>query len=104
MNTQQLAGVQARSSWPEKAVSGLGAFTAICLVFLTTDWLSGFDTAMALLPSMGASAVLVLAVPHGILSQPWPVIGGNTLSAFIGICVALSIDHIYIAAGIAVQT
>lgn len=102
MNPLQFAGVQARSSWTEKAVSGAGALTAICLVFLTTDWLSGYQTAMALLPSMGASAVLVLAVPHGILSQPWPVIGGNTLSAFIGICVALSIDNTYIAAGSAV--
>ncbi len=102
MNISQLAGVQARSSWTEKSVAGSGALIAVCLVFLTTDWLSDYQTAMALLPSMGASAVLVLAVPHGILSQPWPVIAGNTLSAFIGICVALTIDQVYVAAGIAV--
>src|SRR5690606_23740368 len=35
--------------------------------------------------SMGASAVLLFAVPHGALSQPWAVFGGHLISAFIGV-------------------
>ncbi len=103
MTLQQILGVQARSSWTEKAVSGLGALIAISAIFYCTDWLSGFDVAMALLPSMGASAVLVLAVPHGMLSQPWPVLAGNLVSAAIGVSVALTVEPVYLAAGFAVS-
>jgi CBS domain-containing membrane protein len=43
-----------------------------------------------LVAPIGASAVLVFAVPSSPLAQPWAVIGGNTISAFIGIaCVML---------------
>jgi CBS domain-containing membrane protein len=37
---------------------------------------------------MGASAVLVFAVPASPLAQPWSVVGGNTLSAAVGIVCA----------------
>lgn len=37
---------------------------------------------------MGASAVLVFAVPASPLAQPWSVVGGNTLSALLGIVCA----------------
>ena len=102
MNIRQLVGVQARSSYTEKLISGLGAFLGIFSVFLVTDWLTNFETAIALLPSMGASAVLVMAVPHGMLSQPWPVVAGNTVSAAIGVAVSLLVDNSYVAAGLAV--
>ena len=43
-----------------------------------------------LVAPIGASAVLVFAVPSSPLAQPWAVIGGNTISAAIGIaCVML---------------
>ena len=38
-----------------------------------------------LVAPLGASAVLVFALPAGPMSQPWPVVGGNTLSAVVGI-------------------
>ncbi len=38
-----------------------------------------------LVAPLGASAVLVFAVPAGPMSQPWPVVGGNTVSALVGI-------------------
>ena len=41
----------------------------------------------AIVAPIGASAVLVFAVPASPLAQPWPVIGGNTLSALTGIAV-----------------
>lgn len=44
-----------------------------------------------LIAPMGASAVLVFAVPANPLSQPWAVVGGNTVSALVGVaCVQLS--------------
>ncbi len=38
-----------------------------------------------LLAPLGASAVLVFAVPASPMAQPWAVVGGNTLSALVGI-------------------
>jgi CBS domain-containing membrane protein len=38
-----------------------------------------------LVAPLGASAVLVFAVPASPMAQPWPVVGGNTLSALAGI-------------------
>jgi len=38
-----------------------------------------------LVAPLGASAVLVFAVPASPLAQPWAVVGGNTLSALVGV-------------------
>lgn len=38
-----------------------------------------------LVAPLGASAVLIFAVPASPMAQPWPVVGGNTLSALAGI-------------------
>ncbi|RYF80859.1 MAG: HPP family protein [Comamonadaceae bacterium] len=52
-----------------------------------------------LIAPMGASAVLVFAVPASPLAQPWSVIGGNTLSALVGMaCVVLVPDPALAAA------
>jgi hypothetical protein len=45
--------------------------------------LPALDAAWLVAP-LGASAVLVFAVPSSPLAQPWSVIGGNTLSALVG--------------------
>lgn len=74
----------------EKAISGGGAFLGIYLVYLNAHWifeqeLTGNMAPLMLVGSMGATAVLLFAVPHGVLSQPWAVLGGHLLSAFIGV-------------------
>lgn len=51
---------------------------------------------------MGASAVLLFAVPASPLAQPWSIIGGNLVAALIGVSCALLIDDKGIAAGLAV--
>ena len=55
-----------------------------------------------LVAPMGASAVLVFGVPASPLAQPWPVIGGNLISAFIGIAVGLLVGTPLLSAAIAV--
>ncbi|WP_062065884.1 HPP family protein [Cellvibrio sp. OA-2007] len=76
----------------EKIISGVGAFLGILAVYWGTRWCfpDGFmHTAgtLIMVTSMGASAVLLFAVPQGALSQPWAVIGGHLLSAFVGVSV-----------------
>jgi CBS domain-containing membrane protein len=51
---------------------------------------------------MGASAVLLFAVPASPLAQPWSVIGGNVVSALVGISCANLIHEPVAAAAVAV--
>ena len=56
---------------------------------------------------MGASAVLLFAVllfavPHGALSQPWPLVVGHVASAVIGVTCARFISSTELAAAVAV--
>lgn len=51
---------------------------------------------------VGASAVLLFVVPTSPLTQPWPVIGGTTLSALAGTMCAAVVPDPMVAAGIAV--
>ncbi len=44
--------------------------------------------ALCLIAPMGASAVLLFAVPASPLAQPWSVLGGNVVSALIGVACA----------------
>lgn len=95
----------------EKLISALGAFLGILAVYWGTRWCfpDGFmHTAgtLIMVTSMGASAVLLFAVPQGALSQPWAVIGGHLLSAFVGVsCQQLVPDQTWtpaLAVGLAV--
>lgn len=73
------------TSHAEKLISGLGALLGMAAVYLIAHWVCGAGSAPLLVASMAASAVLLFAVPHGALSQPWAVIGGHMFSAFIGV-------------------
>ncbi|MDA7414816.1 HPP family protein [Xenophilus arseniciresistens] len=72
--------------------AGLGLFfTALLSHSLAPE--AHAQAAAWLIAPMGASAVLIFAVPASPLAQPWAVLGGNTLSALVGMaCLALIPD------------
>lgn len=87
------------ASLKEKAVSGVGGVLGILLVMAVSHSVLGLSGAAMLIASMGASAVLVFGVPHGPLSQPWPVLAGHGVSALIGVaCARLMPDAMFAAA------
>ena len=55
-----------------------------------------------LVAPIGASAVLVFAVPASPLAQPWPVFGGNVVSGSVAVAVAHAIPDPALAVGLAV--
>jgi len=87
----------------DRIVACIGA--AICLaltVFICAQLpLAASDLPLIVAP-MGASAVLIFAVPASPLAQPWPVIGGNTLSALVGVAVFQYVPDPMLAAGLSV--
>ena len=54
-----------------------------------------------LMASLGASALLVFALPGSPMAQPWAVIAGNTVSALVGITTANLISEPLLAMPIA---
>lgn len=91
-----------RAGHTEKLVSALGAFSGIFVVFYTSSYFVQGTSSYIIVASMGASAVLLFAVPHGPLSQPWPLIGGHLISAVVGVTCAKLIPDVFFAAAIAV--
>lgn len=103
---QQLAALLGMDREPaspaEQLVSALGGFLSIlCIWWVSARYLGGGGAAL-LVASMGASAVLLFAVPHGPLSQPWPLLAGHTVSAVLGIACATWVDPPMLAAPLAV--
>jgi CBS-domain-containing membrane protein len=86
----------------EKLVSALGGFVAIFSVIYTSTFFVQGTASYIIVASMGASTVLLFAVPHGPLSQPWSVIGGHLISAVIGVSCAKFVPDVFIAASLAV--
>ena len=86
----------------EKVLSGLVAFAAMAAVLYVSDLFLGKVGLPLVVASMGASAVLLFAVPQGPLSQPWPLWGGHLLSAAIGVTCARWISDPLLAGPLAV--
>jgi CBS-domain-containing membrane protein len=74
-----------KSNYQEKMVSALGGFLGIFGIFMVSYWLLDPEVAVLIVPSMGASAVLLFAAPHAPFSQPWNVLGGHAISAVVGV-------------------
>ncbi len=96
-------GIEGGSVSPsERMAAALGGFLGIGMTLVVSSFLLDLQGAAWVVASMGASAVLLFAVPHGALSQPWNLIGGHLLSALIGVSCARWIPQPHLAAALAV--
>ncbi|GGD38111.1 HPP family protein [Aureimonas glaciei] len=94
-----LAGATLR----DRAIACVGAFIGICLTGFICSSALGRDPFLPFIVApIGASAVLLFAVPASPLAQPWSIIGGNTVSALVGITVVHFVDDPMLAIGLSV--
>ena len=87
-------------SWREMLLGSVGAGLGL----IATEWLSRLALGTLdpwFIAPMGASAVLLFAVPASPLAQPWSILGGNTVSALVGVACGLLLGHNGLAAGTA---
>lgn len=96
-----LAGATAQ----DRGLACLGALLGIGLSALIGG-LAAADMShlMWIVPPMGASAVLLFAVPASPMAQPWATIGGNVVSSLIGVLVAHNMPLSAWSAGIVVAS
>ncbi|MCD7109343.1 HPP family protein [Rhizobium sp. DKSPLA3] len=86
----------------ERLRSAAGALFGLLVTGLLGALLSvTFPLSPALVAPMGASAVLLFAVPSSPLAQPWSLIGGNLVAAFVGVTVAKLVADPMLAAALA---
>ncbi len=99
-----------RRFWPEQAPvstrervrAACGALVGLLVTGLVARAALGTGAALpALIAPMGASAVLLFAVPSSPLAQPWSIFGGNLVAALVGVTTALYVPDPLIAAGLA---
>ena len=109
-SSQRLRGWLARLLPGPVAIDGAetwrvtGGVAAGMLFAAVSSWLLAGPVAVSawLVAPLGASAVLVFALPASPLAQPWAVVAGNTLSALVGIACATLVPDPVLAAGLAV--
>ena len=88
------------ADWLRSAIGaclGVIASGAITALFVDTS-----ASLLVLVAPIGASAVLLFAVPASPLAQPWAILGGNFVSALAGVTVMQLVASPLLAAGLAV--
>ncbi|WP_182084238.1 HPP family protein [Aureimonas sp. ME7] len=89
-------------SWREHARVTLGALIGLLVTGLVCRLAVGTGSAWPILVApMGASAVLLFAVPASPLAQPWSILGGNLVSALFGVTAARLVPDPVLAAPLA---
>jgi len=86
----------------EVMISITGAFVAMLGASFFSFSILSIGGSTMILASTGASALLVFGMPHSPASQPWNIVGGHLVSAFIGVSCNLLMDNDILAASVAV--
>ncbi|AQR75364.1 HPP family protein [Sphingomonas sp. LM7] len=100
---RRFALLLAGANWRERSIAGAGAVIGIGLCAAISTLVMPSHGLLLAAP-LGASAVLLFAVPSSPLAQPWPIVGGNVVAALVGLVVAHLLGHGALAAGVAVGT
>ena len=84
----------------EVALGALGALLGLgSAAWLSHHMLAGLNPWF--IAPMGASAVLLFAVPSSPLAQPWSIVGGNLVAALIGVTCARWVPDLALAGALA---
>lgn len=86
----------------EVTFSIAGAFIAmLCTSFFSSKILEA-EGLPIVLASSGATAMLIFGIPHSPVSQPWPIVGGHVISAFVGVACYSIIKDPILASSVAI--
>jgi len=83
-------------------VSVISALFSTLLATFFSDTILSAEGTHIILASTGATAILVFGMPHVQASQPWNIIGGHLVSAFVGVTCYFLIPFEILAASVTV--
>jgi CBS domain-containing membrane protein len=88
----------------ERLIAAAAGFAGILALAAGSAHFLGTGAMPFLVASMGASAVLLFAVPHSPLAHPWSFAGGHLVSALTGVLCAKLVPDLFAASALAVGT
>lgn len=87
----------------ERTRASLGALVGILMTSLISYYLLNSKASLPfVIAPIGASAVLLFALPSSPLAQPWALLAGNMLSALVGVICTMLLGNTSFAAALAV--
>lgn len=69
----------------EFLISIIGAFIGTLIATFFSNTILQAEGLPMILASTGASAILIFSLPFSPVSQPWNLVGGHLVSAFVGV-------------------
>ncbi len=69
----------------EFIISVVGAFIGTLIASFFSSTILQAEDLPLILASTGASAILIFSLPFSPVSQPWNLVGGHLVSAFVGV-------------------
>jgi CBS domain-containing membrane protein len=88
----------------ERIIACIGASIGIGLTVIICRHILGDGVHLPLIVApIGASAIILFVLPASPMAQPWPIIGGNTISALAGVLTARYIGDQMLALAVAIS-
>ncbi|MEN8167533.1 MAG: HPP family protein [Pseudomonadota bacterium] len=86
----------------EFIVSIVGAFIATLIASFFSNTILQAEDMPLILASTGASAILIFSLPFSPVSQPWNLLGGHLISAFVGVSCYLFVPNELVASSLSI--
>lgn len=86
----------------EFIISIMGAFIATLIASFFSNTILQAEDMPLILASTGASAILIFSLPFSPVSQPWNLVGGHLVSAFVGVSCYLFVPNELVASSLSI--
>ena len=86
----------------EFIISLIGAFIGTLIASFFSNTILQADDMPLILASTGASAILIFSLPFSPVSQPWNLVGGHLVSAFVGVSCYFLVSNELIASSLSI--
>ncbi len=99
---RRIIGLKRVMTEKEFMISIIGAFIATLIASFFSNMILEAEDTHLILASTGASAILIFSLPFSPVSQPWNLVGGHLISAFVGVSCYLFVPNELLASSLSI--
>ena len=99
---RRIIGLKRVMTEKEFMISIIGAFIATLIASFFSNMILEAEDTHLILASTGASAILIFSLPFSPVSQPWNLVGGHLVSAFVGVSCYLLVPNELLASSLSI--